>query len=155
MIMELAKLAKPLLPEEWNYSESVGKVTGFIYKWKHLTQEILNELWIAREMLSQPGRPWPEEINGTLVPVKTWTDYCNEIGSQRQTVNRWLRQAFDPTPEIIPEKFSPLNEITNKQFNKAYKVMRKTIRELKTQGWPDAPSHLVKDKLMELVFLLN
>jgi hypothetical protein len=53
-----------------------------------MTEEILQESWTARETLSKEGRPWPR-ITGTKVPVRTWSDYCRDIGSSRQMVNRW------------------------------------------------------------------
>lgn len=49
-------IEKPELPEHWDYDESVKKVINFVYKWKNLTIEILEELYIAREMLSTQGR---------------------------------------------------------------------------------------------------
>lgn len=49
-------IEKPKLPEHWDYDKSVMKVKNFVYKWKNLTIEILEELYIAREMLSAQGR---------------------------------------------------------------------------------------------------
>lgn len=76
-------LEKPNIPKEWNYDDSVKKVKGFVYKAKNLTQEILKELWIAREKLS--SRYYRD---GAKVP--SWSQYCVEIGSSKQVVNRWL-----------------------------------------------------------------
>jgi hypothetical protein len=53
----LVKLAIPELPEHWDYDESVHKTKAIVYKWKTLTKELAEELWIAREILSRPGRP--------------------------------------------------------------------------------------------------
>lgn len=86
--------SKPELPETWNYDESVTKVKSNFYKWKNLTQEIFKELWIAREVLSKSKSEAAEIMHGTLVPWMTWTQYCEDIGSSRQVVNRWLKQAF-------------------------------------------------------------
>lgn len=83
---------KPIIPEEWNYDESVNKVKAFVYKWKNLTEDIAQELWIARELLSGVGNPnWNKSSNS-----QTWTQYCEDIGSSRQVVNRWLQQWFEP-----------------------------------------------------------
>lgn len=49
-------IEKPKLPENWDYDESVKKVNNLIYKWINLTEEIADELWIAREMLRAQGR---------------------------------------------------------------------------------------------------
>ena len=88
-------LVLPEIPEdaEWDYASSVGKVGAFVFKWKTLkaeAPEVLEELWIARQKLSVGHRP---KISETKVPLKTWTDYCQEIGSSRQVVNRWLARA--------------------------------------------------------------
>jgi len=92
---------KPTPPNNWNYEESVGKVKGFFYSWKKMTVEMANELWVAREKLSAQG------LRNKSSEVKTWSDYCYEIGSQRQIVNRWLNRWFvkevtaGATPEMV------------------------------------------------------
>jgi hypothetical protein len=70
----------------------MSKHAKAIYKWKNLTTEIIQELWIAREILSVEGRPpilSKVSNTGTKVTV-TWNDYCKAIGSSRQVINRWL-----------------------------------------------------------------
>ena len=52
-LIKIDKLDKPEIPEDWDYNESVKNIKGFIYKMKNLTEEILNELWIARGILSK------------------------------------------------------------------------------------------------------
>lgn len=92
-------LVLPEIPEdaEWDYASSVGKVGAFVFKWKTLkaeAPEVLEELWIAREKLSeQGGDRKSNQWNKSSTDKKTWTDYCQEIGSSRQVVNRWLAQA--------------------------------------------------------------
>lgn len=88
------------LPKDWDYNSSVQTVKQQVYKWKSLSIDIFEELWIAREMLSRSGNP---HRNGTAVPIKTWNDYCNEIGLVRRTVNRWLDR-FNPQTLQIKEK---------------------------------------------------
>ncbi len=90
------------LPENWNYESSVSKVQQKIYKWKNLSVEILEELWIAREKLSKAGNPHRDLIE-TNVPIKTWNDYCEEAGLIRKTVNRWLDR-YNPQAPKINEK---------------------------------------------------
>ena len=53
---------------------------------------VLDELWIAREKLSVDHSEAAKIMHGTKVP-RTWTDYCQEIGSSRRVVNRWLARA--------------------------------------------------------------
>ena len=77
------EFTKPEIPEHWDYNESVKKVKRIVYKAKNLTEEILGELYIAREILS--SRYYRD---GTNVP--SWNEYCQEIGVEKRTVNRWL-----------------------------------------------------------------
>lgn len=86
--------SKPSLPLTWDYSVSVKDVVSGIHKWKNLTEEMACELWIAREMIKKEFDDWQME-GGTKVPPPTWDSYCNDIGSVRRVVNRWLSRWFD------------------------------------------------------------
>jgi len=77
---------KPAIPENWDYEESVKRLKSIVYKWRKLTEEILEELYIARVKLSKEGRPKTD----ANAPVFTWSNYCNEIGIHKSTANRWL-----------------------------------------------------------------
>ncbi len=90
----------PAVPNDWDYDNSVKKTKTFFYKWKSLTNEILEELWVAREKLSIVGRNWNESSN-----KKTWSDYCEEIGTSRQVVNRWLGKTYKSNE--IKEPYQP------------------------------------------------
>ncbi len=97
LITKNSGLVLPEVPKDaqWDYTKSVGKVGSFVFKWKTLkaeVPEILDELWIAREKLSVDHSEAAKIMHGTKVP-RTWTDYCQEIGSSRQVVNRWLARA--------------------------------------------------------------
>lgn len=104
--MEIVKYEKPEVPEDWEYEKSVKKVKGFIYKWKNLSEEIARELWIAREVLSKEGRP----KTGTKVPVLSWSQYCEDIGSQKQIVNRWLKKWYRSEHDEIESPELPENK---------------------------------------------
>ena len=87
------KIKLPDIPDHWDYDESVSKVNTFVYKWKTLKDEapeVLEELWIAREKLSVSHSDAANIMHGTKVP-RTWTNYCEDIGSSRRVVNRWLQ----------------------------------------------------------------
>ena len=82
---------KPEIPGNWNYDESVKKVKGFVYKAKNLTQEIKEELWIAREVLSRSGAAGHvKNLSEANALLKTWNQYCKDIGIDKSTANRWL-----------------------------------------------------------------
>jgi len=83
----------PELPKSWDYDNSVKKIIAIGYKWRNLTEDIFEELYIAREKMSRVGNPnfHPKKAIGTNIPIgKTWDSYCDEIGCCRRTVNRWL-----------------------------------------------------------------
>ena len=79
---------KPKIPTTWDYKESVSKVKQVIYKWKNLTVDLASELYIAREVLSNPGSRTDLKEN------QTWSNYCKEIGTERMTIHRWLNNYF-------------------------------------------------------------
>ena len=86
---DLVKFQKPELPEKWDYDESVKKVKPIIYKWNHLTADILSELWIARGKLAiRTGRP-PKV--GKKFPTYSWEGYCKDIGISKRIANIWLK----------------------------------------------------------------
>lgn len=98
---------KPQLPTNWNYDKSVSKVKQTVYKWKNLTTDLATELWIAREMLSSQG------ARTDIKEKRTWSQYCEDIGSQKDVVNRWITRSFNlttlvaklPTPELPKGKY--------------------------------------------------
>lgn len=89
---------KPVIPADWDYEVSVGKVKHILYKWINITEELANELWVAREKLRDIRNP--NKFSGTIVPLKTWTQYCIDIGSSKQAVNRWLKRIFEVMPQL-------------------------------------------------------
>src|ERR1035437_9868527 len=109
---------KPLIPSNWNYDDSVSKMKLALYKWKNMTVEMANELWIAKEQLVMtPQESGALLKDGTKVP-RSWTTYCNEIGSQRQIVNRWLNRWF--TPEVSNSATPELPMVTEGKYNIIY-----------------------------------
>ena len=85
----------PTLPDNWDYDTSVERTKTFFYKWKNLTNDILEELWVAREKLSVSHSDAAKIMHGTKVPCRTWSDYCEGVGTSRQVINRWLKDHFE------------------------------------------------------------
>lgn len=110
------RIDKPKIPKHWDYDESVKKVGRFVYKWKTLTEKMRDELWIAREKLSQQGRR-TDLTSGEK--SQSWSQYCKDIGSSRRVVNTWLFKAYGPL------KFSEQKRITSK--GKRAKKIRKRV----------------------------
>lgn len=105
---------KPLIPADWDYDTSVSKMKAVLYKWKEMTGGMAKDLWIAREKLSEVGNPnWNKSSNS-----KTWTDYCFEIGSSRQVVNRWLNRWY--SPEVVAGKTPEMPKTMAGKYNIIY-----------------------------------
>ena len=84
----------------WDYQHSVTWMRGKVFQWKNTTVEMLEEFRRAREALSHNGRPRKTDASA---PVKTWNDYCEDVGVSRSTVNRWLAAGHDDdgTPRLL------------------------------------------------------
>jgi DNA modification methylase len=91
----------PVIPDSWDYDTSVEKTKTFFYKWRNLHHSTLEELWIAREKLSVSPQEARLVSRNESSMIRTWSDYCEEIGTSRQVVNRWLKEYF-----MQPEKVS-------------------------------------------------
>lgn len=89
---ELVKLSKPNLPIYWEYGNSIKFVSENIFKWKNITEDIAKELWIAREILRSQGKR--TDLTSDQL-IQSWSEYCEEIGSSRGVVNKWLKQWFE------------------------------------------------------------
>lgn len=101
----LARLSKPEMPIIWHYEASIKKTKSHIYKWKTLTEELADELWIAREKLSMPHRP---KLSGTNVPLKTW-DKCPTIylghllrRNRQLSASRWRGKQIGLMVWLVP-----------------------------------------------------
>ena len=90
----------PKIPENWDYKQSVDNVKTGLYKWKNITYELANELWIAREKLRSQGQR-TDLTSGQK--SQSWDTYCQEIGSERRVVNRWLQRWYN-LPALLPER---------------------------------------------------
>ena len=93
----------PSLPDEWSYEDSVSKMKRLIYKWRNMTRDVANELWIARENLLKPGAR--TDLAEKSAGSHTWTEYCSEIGISRDSATNWLKRWF---PESLTLERKPL-----------------------------------------------
>lgn len=90
-LLSLPTPKTPNLPTTWHYDVSVKKTKRFVYKWKTITKDMADELWIARELLRMQGHRTDLTSEETC---RSWGGYCKEIGSSQQTVNQWLARWF-------------------------------------------------------------
>jgi hypothetical protein len=142
-------------PKEWNYNESVQKVRNLKYKWKNLNDEIVAELLRAREVLSKCPSEAAKIMHGTIDPGRTWTQYCGDIGSSRQVVNRWLK-LYEKKKQIETDggKTKPDSE-TDEYYELAVAVMGMVVpkenlnQEWAGKGWIDLTKLKKKDEFVD------
>lgn len=95
-------LSPPTEAKRWDYEKSVKRVHTHVNRWKKVTEDIARELYAACKVLSREGGSGANQYKsgtGANAPdAKTWADYCEEIGSTKSTVNRWLKRWFGKHP---------------------------------------------------------
>jgi hypothetical protein len=129
----------PEIPDRWIYGESIKKVKPKILKWKNLSEEIVKELYIAREVLSMSPSDAAKIMHGTFVPRMTWGEYCAELGYSRRTVNRWLKRYYGEEEEQAKEGVE-VKQKSNPKLPKKYiesikAVMDSEITDTKDVGY--------------------
>lgn len=92
------------LQTNWNYEISVQKVSGLVSELKNvtlkkstLTDEIVRELYEAREQLKSSGIRTDLVTNVTRL---TWQGYLSACGLERRTVHRWLEH-YEPEEQRL------------------------------------------------------
>ena len=73
----------------WDYDSAVERTRPLVLHWTRACIELYRELYLAREALSRKGSGFRRNEDGE--PVKTWTDFCEEIGYTRRAVNARLK----------------------------------------------------------------
>jgi hypothetical protein len=68
----------------WKREYQIKIIAEALTQLKDIEEGIIIELWIAREKLSTRYHR-----DGADAP--TWFDYCNDIGIDKRTANRWLK----------------------------------------------------------------
>jgi|TARA_R100000501_G_C2607462_1_gene102825 site-specific DNA-cytosine methylase len=129
--MELVEVKKPIIPKDWDYDESVKTVKTFVYKWKNLTTDIISELYVAREKLSEQER----SSVGTFVPMdKTWSNYCVDIDTSRQVVNRWLDKYFPQVKTIEERDVVQTTRVNTYDSNMLYFSRTYDLKDVNVEG---------------------
>lgn len=157
MLKDLVEIQQlPLIPKDWDYEKSVEKVQPLIVKWKNLTLEIATELYIAREKLTDSGR---RTDLGTNVPrLPTWEQYCESIGFEKRTANRWLASIFGlirlPSP-LLPKLESqvlyadPPWAFSNTGFDQSAAKQYETLKEEMISNYTDETGYQIRQLAKE------
>lgn len=124
-------ICKTGLPAGWSYEDSVKKVSGLVYKWKNMTLELANELRVARENLSSQGGR--SDLTSEHLR-RSWGGYCKDIGIEKSTANRWLKQFF-PSEEKAIEHNADENMCAVSDLNELIERGRKFKTLLADPPW--------------------
>ena len=101
--------------KEWDYDQSVEKMRKLVVRWKNLSLEIIQELYLARLKLSNQDRR--SDLKSSQNQQLTWTQYLNDIGLARTTVHNWLSKYDFQKDEIIsPEPVNLPQEVEGDDF---------------------------------------
>jgi hypothetical protein len=104
-------LKNPSIPEEWNYKGSVKKMKRLVLNWKSISVEILNELYIAKNKLTNQGVRNDLDPNGVKLG---WENYLIEVGLSKETVRRWLNRYNPEMKVILPKEIEGNGQLITK-----------------------------------------
>ena len=87
---------------EWDYDKSVKKVRQLVVNWKHISTEILRELYIAHQKLSAQGRRTDLQLSCKSNKVSvSWNQYLDDVGLNYHNVRRWLQKYDFEKDELV------------------------------------------------------
>ena len=81
---------KPIIPEEWDYDNSVTKFRNLFKKVREEGKKALLEFYIAYKILTEDSK---KKI-GRKYPDKNFKIYCEDIGIDEKTGYNWLHRYF-------------------------------------------------------------
>ncbi len=134
---ELIVIMKPELPEKWDYDTSVKSMKGMIHSWANLTEKMIKEFSIAREILSSQGKR--TDIKTDVPRFPTWEQYCKDVGISKRQANRITdryveNRIAERTQITLPEKYTQVEKVEEKteETKEEVKPEDKTIAPKKT-----------------------
>ena len=140
---------------KWNFEKSVAKIRPKVEKWKTLTLEIAQELYLARENLNGQIGQRKDPLADNYLEF-TWADYCEAIGISKRIANDWLKvfipSALSETGEaylMTPEEMKAVNAERQKEEADAREA--RIAKFLKTgkrgEGWTNADDRELNARL--------
>jgi hypothetical protein len=116
---------------KWDYKSSIEKVKPMVINWRNLTVELVEELYNARQSLSDRGS-WSVVPDGTT--HKGWREYLDEVGLAKSTVHRWLERYLPEEKRILePEELEQKKQIeTRAKQNESVKINNRILVYKKT-----------------------
>lgn len=128
----------------WDYDSAVERTRPLVLHWTRACIELYRELYLAREALSRKGSGYRHQEG---VPVKTWNDFCEEIGYTRQAVNARLKNfvpaELSSTGEdmfLIEDKPSKLD----REAKSLVKIQQFRSTGIRPEDWTDEDEALLR-----------
>ena len=140
---------------KWNFEKSVAKIRPKVEKWKTLTLEIAQELYLARENLNGRIGQRKDPLADNYLEF-TWADYCEAIGISKRIANDWLK-VFIPSERsetgvaylMTPEEIKAINAERQKEETDAREA--RIAKFLKTgkrgEDWTNADDRELNARL--------
>lgn len=129
----------------WDYDSAVERTRPLVLHWTRACIELYRELYLAREALSRKGSGYYRNEDGE--PVKTWTDFCEEIGYTRRAVNARLKNfvpaELSSTGEdmfLIEDKPSKLD----REAKSLVKIQQFRSTGIRPEDWTDEDEALLR-----------
>lgn len=128
----------------WDYDSAVERTRPLVLHWTRACIELYRELYLAREALSRKGSNFRPQDGET---VKTWTDFCTEIGYTRQAVHARLKNfvpaELSSTGEdmfLIEDKPSKLD----REAKSLVKIQQFRSTGIRPEDWTDEDEALLR-----------
>lgn len=79
----------------WNYQESVKTVKSLYLSWKSITEEMLEELWLAKQAITKGGR---RRSGMPITGEQSWSTYVKECfgdSLSKRSVDSYIKCYFE------------------------------------------------------------
>ena len=134
--MELRLADWEVAVESWNYEQAVERTIPKVLKWTDASMDLFRELYLAREALTRNGGDRKREGQYQ----KTWSDFCNDIGYTRQTVNAKLKNFVPAELSDSGKDCFKIEHTLSKEDRDAIsaaKVSQFKLTGQRPEGWTD------------------
>ncbi len=92
---EAVKVEPTAVSATWNYQDSVKKVQGLYLSWKSITEEMLEEIWLAKQAITKGGH---RKSGMPKAGEQSWSSYVKECfgdALSKRTVDSYNKRYFE------------------------------------------------------------
>ena len=91
---EAVKVEPAAVSATWNYRNSVKKVQGLYISWKSISEEMLDELWLAKQAITKGGK---RKSGMPKAGEQSWSAYVKECfgdSLSKRSVDSYIKCYF-------------------------------------------------------------